>query len=378
MSSENLSPENKTGAFPATLARLEQEVDEGVFTRGAQICIVHAGATVLSLALGDAGTGPMTTTSVFKVYCTIKPVTAVAVAKLVGSGLLDLDQPVADALPDVSCVASGVITFRHLLTHTAGLHLPGAVEAEQRSADKRRAWLASTPYPSRGFRIGRDAAYSEYPAWTLLGWTIEAVTGRPLREYLRAEVLDPLGMSNTWIGMTPQEYDANIGRIGLNYEFRGSLEGMPLLLERVRRVCLECNPAFGGYTTAEDLARFYSSLVAQLRDGDNPDLPDREILAAFCSTARERAFDHVLGRECEFGLGFMTALGDHHFGTGCSPGSFGHSGNVGASFGFADPQYELAVGVIFNGIVDAESSFLRRPRLVRAIYQDLGLGGERT
>lgn len=59
--------ENEMGVFPNTLARLEQEVDEGVFTRGAQICIVHAGAPVLSLAVGDAGTGPMTPGSVFKV-----------------------------------------------------------------------------------------------------------------------------------------------------------------------------------------------------------------------------------------------------------------------------------------------------------------------
>ena len=35
-----------------------------------------------------------------------------------------------------------------------------------------------------------------------------------------------------------------------------------------------------------------------------------------------------------------------------SPESFGHSGNVGSSFAWADPPHDLAVAVIFNGIVD--------------------------
>jgi hypothetical protein len=59
----------------------------------------------------------------------------------------------------------------------------------------------------------------------------------------------------------------------------------------------------------------------------------------------------------------------------CSPSSFGHSGNVGSSFAFADPEHDLAVAVVFNGIVDSESSFLRRPAVVGSLYHDLGLLG---
>ena len=97
----------------------------------------------------------------------------------------------------------------------------------------------------------------------------------------------------------------------------------------------------------------------------------------FTTAARPVTFDVVLDRPCEHGLGFMTALKGHAFGSACSPRSFGHSGNVGATVAFADPDYDLAVGVVFNGVVDHESAFLRRPALVRAIYLDLddaGLG----
>jgi hypothetical protein len=46
---------------------------------------------------------------------------------------------------------------------------------------------------------------------------------------------------------------------------------------------------------------------------------------------------------------------------------------VGSSFAFADPEHDLAAAVVFNGIVDSESSFLRRPAVVGSLYHDLGL-----
>src|SRR5262249_30796246 len=82
-------------------------------------------------------------------------------------------------------------------------------------------------------------------------------------------------------------------------------------------------------------------------------------------------YDEVLDRECTFGLGFMTALSEHAFTAECGPESFGHSGYAGASFAFADPAHDLAVAVIFNGIVGHESSFMRRRALLHALYADL-------
>ena len=102
-------------------------------------------------------------------------------------------------------------------------------------------------------------------------------------------------------------------------------------------------------------------------------MPSAAVLGEFCSPARPRVHDAVLDRECTYGLGFMTDLADHQFGQECSPSSFGHSGNVGSSFAFADPAFDLVVSVVYNGVVDAESAFLRRRALVRSIYEDLAL-----
>jgi CubicO group peptidase (beta-lactamase class C family) len=219
--------------------------------------------------------------------------------------------------------------------------------------------------------VGTDAAYSEFPAWHLLGRLVESVTGRPVGAHLRDAVLGPLGMTDTFVGMTSEEHRANLGRLGVNLDMAGRVP-MPLLLERSERMCTEVNVAHGGYSTAADLVRFYGALDDRLLGRDAPGaVPSASTLRTFTTVARPPAFDQVLDRECGYGLGFMTGLHEHAFGSSPSAEAFGHSGMAGASFAWADPAHDLAVGVVLNGVVDPASAFLRRPALVRAIYADL-------
>ena len=363
--------------FARTLRNIEGEVEEGIFTRGAQVSVRVGGEELFSSALGEAGNGtPMTAGSVLRVYCAIKPVTALAVARQVDAGTLDLDEPLHERLPDVRALADGAVTLRHVLNHTAGIHVPGALEVEMVAPAKRPAYLDAAPREP-GWHVGVDAGYSEIFGWDVLGRLLEQVTGEPLGQHLRSAVLEPLGLTSTWIGMTPDEYRALLPRIGVSYDMRTD-RAYPLLLERGERMCTEVNPAHGGYSTASDMSRLYARVLDGLAAEDAPPgLPSPDTLAMFTTAARPVTYDVVLDRPCEHGLGFMTALKGHAFGAACSPRSFGHSGNVGATFAFADPDYDLAVGVVFNGVVDHESAFLRRPALVRAIYLDLddaGLG----
>lgn len=354
-----------------TTAVLEREVEERFFTRGAQVSVLVGGEQRLELALGDSGTGsPLRRDTVFRVYCTIKPITAVAVARQVEAGRLDLDEPLAERLPGVAAVADGAVTLRHVLTHTAGLHRPMAFELELMPPDRQTGAAPRHGGAPAGLEGGPPGAYSEFFAWHLLGRLLEEVTGTALYQHLRSAVIDPLGLNSTWIGMSDEQYAGLLPRLGVSFDLRAH-KPFPLLLERGRRMCTEVNPAYGGYTTAADLARFYNSLLDQLAGNAHPALPSAGILKQFASAARPVLYDEVLDRECNYGLGFMTDLSDHAFGRWCAPSSFGHSGNVGASFAFADPERNLAVGVVFNGVVDHESALVRRPAIVRAIYADL-------
>jgi CubicO group peptidase (beta-lactamase class C family) len=359
--------------FARTLERLEYELEEMQFTRGAQVAVDYRGERVFDVGLGDAGFGDTVTQEhLFRVYCTIKPVLAVAVAKLVDAGALDLDEPLEPRLPDVTLLRNGV-TLQHVLTHTAGLHTLQGIPMEMTPPERRRRVIEKARLPAP-WRVGVGAAYSEYAGWTIMGWVVEDVTGEPLREHLRAQLLDPLGLDDTFIGMTAEDYRRVLPRLGVNHDMRG-LQSFPMLFERTERVCTETNPAHGGYTTARDLARFYRALLDRLADeGDQATddaLPASDVLDEFCSTVRAPVYDEVLDRVCPFGLGFMTELDQHAFGDACSPSSFGHSGNVGASFAFADPERDLAVGVVFNGLIGHDAAFLRRRALLRALYLDL-------
>jgi CubicO group peptidase (beta-lactamase class C family) len=356
-------------SFERTQSRLEEQVEDGLFTRGAQLAVEISGERLLDVAIGDCGTGtPMSPEHVIRVYCTIKPVTVLAVARLVEQGVVSLDEPLDALLPDMQVLAGGV-TLRNVLTHTAGLHFPGGVEMEMVPAARRRAIIARTERPA-DWRLGVDAAYSEYAAWHILGWLLESVTGEPLRQHLRREVLDPLDLRSTWVGMTPDQYRAALSRLGVNVDMR-NLGGFPMLFERGERVCTETNPAHGGYTNARDLARLYTALLATLADRDGPHVVSSSTLQLFCSPARATTYDLILQRECSYGLGFMTDLRDHAFGSRCGATSFGHSGNLGNSLAFADPARELTVGLVFNGLVGHEAAFMRREALINELYADL-------
>jgi CubicO group peptidase (beta-lactamase class C family) len=150
-----------------------------------------------------------------------------------------------------------------------------------------------------------------------------------------------------------------------------NLGRFPMLFERSERICTETNAAHGGYANARDLARLYSGMLAMLANRDRAPVVSSATLQTFCAPARPKAFDPILRRECSYGLGFMTELGDHAFTNRCSDDAFGHSGIVGASFAFADPVRDLAVGVVFNGVVGHEAAFLRREALLNALYADL-------
>ena len=80
-----------------------------------------------------------------------------------------------------------------------------AVEMEMLPVERRRAAISSVRRDP-GWRLGVNAAYSEWCAWHVLGWLLELLTGETLRAHLREVVLDPLGLKSTWVGMTDDDY----------------------------------------------------------------------------------------------------------------------------------------------------------------------------
>lgn len=143
-----------------------------------------------------------TTQTGFRIASMTKSFTAMAILKLRDEGKLDLDDAVADYVLGFSNhhLPSGdapVITIRHLLMHAAGL------PQDDPSADRQ---LAFTNEELEAF-ISKGLSYSTTPGtayeysnigYMTLGLVITKATGMPYQDYIRKNILQPLGMTQTY------------------------------------------------------------------------------------------------------------------------------------------------------------------------------------
>lgn len=351
----------------ATIGWLDDTAAERSLFAGYQLAVVLDGAVVCCAAGGvDALERPIAPRSLLAVYCTGKPIVALAVIAAIEAGEIRLDDAIGSWVEGIEHPRTAALTVRQLLTHTAGLGQPG-IEARITPAAQRDDLARRARLPD-GFRPGIDAAYSEFTAWHLLAMALERASGAPLHQLVSAT-------SQRWgfgddIVLCPDPATAGAAapRVAPNVQLHGG-RFVPMLGEVVPGVIGEWNPAMGAYATAGGLARLYWSMLDRLHRGGAP------ALAEATTPQRLATADPVLGRRCSFGFGFMTDLAGHGFSDRCSPRSFGHSGNAGMSFALADPDHGLAIAYIGNGFTDAESLVgYHRPALVGRCYAALGLG----
>ena len=144
---------------------------------------------------------PMQSDTVFRVGSLTKSIIALGVMRLVDQGKLDVDRPLREILPDVPIdnpwddVAP--VTLAHCMEHTAGLDEVRFNEIFTDDEDLPvRDTLAINPRSKRvRWRPGTRHAYSNV-GFTLAARAIEVATGEPFDQYLRREVMLPLGITD--------------------------------------------------------------------------------------------------------------------------------------------------------------------------------------
>jgi CubicO group peptidase (beta-lactamase class C family) len=131
--------------------------------------------------------------------------TSVAFALVWERGLVKLDAPVCQYVPEFASGGKHTITLRHLLTHTAGLlsceRALGPVRYQNTFADNVRV-LYETPADA-DWRPGTRAGYLTTSAMLRIAEVIRRVAGRSFDTFMREAVFVPLGMQDSWIGMPP-------------------------------------------------------------------------------------------------------------------------------------------------------------------------------
>lgn len=153
--------------------------------------------------------------TVFRIFSMTKAIGSTAAMILIDRGLLDADTPVDDVLPEFARIQvldgwdgdqpilrapRTRCLVRHLATHTSGLEYefwhtaPGEFMAKTGAVSILSGLKASMFYPmltDPGTRWG----YGPSTDW--LGQMVERVSGQRIDAFLRANLFDPLGMTDT-------------------------------------------------------------------------------------------------------------------------------------------------------------------------------------
>ncbi len=135
---------------------------------------------------------PVTAETVFDIGSITKQFTAAAVLKLEEQGRLGVNDPIRRYLDGVPPDKAG-ITIHHLLTHSAGLRDAFGDDYEVMTRDSLVALVLGSDLlwePGLRYRYS-NAGYS------LLGAIVEKLSGRPYEVFLRDELFEPAGLTQT-------------------------------------------------------------------------------------------------------------------------------------------------------------------------------------
>jgi CubicO group peptidase (beta-lactamase class C family) len=207
---------------------------EQALVPGMQVATIRRGriSSIQSFGVRDVASGaPVTDDTVFEAASLGKPLFAYGVLRLVSAGRMDLDAPVGRYLPGLEGAAA-TLTPRQLLSHTAGL------------PNERGGKGGFAPDPGLAQRFSYSGE-----GYRLLQMAVETITGKPLNDYMKDAVFEPLRMANSSY-VWREDYAA---KKAFGHGFTGVSAGRNRITEARAPSSLE--------TTAADYARFLIAVV---------------------------------------------------------------------------------------------------------------------
>jgi CubicO group peptidase (beta-lactamase class C family) len=191
---ERISPEGLQ-----SLSDLVQSFVDSDEIVGAELLVIVNGRTILHAGYGWRDRDrelPMQPGGVFCVRSMTKPLIGASIWMLIEERKLALDTRVAKLLPAFDVDGKREITIQQLLTHTSGLPMSLIMGRDPRTLESVRSVADLGGACKLEFEPGSDFNYSDQGTDTLTA-VIEVVTGAPAEEFVRARLLEPLGMAET-------------------------------------------------------------------------------------------------------------------------------------------------------------------------------------
>lgn len=308
----------------------------------AGLAIAIDGQPVFQYLTGEARPGvPATPATLWPVASISKLYTASAVMSLVEDGALALRTRVCDVFPDFQGDGRDKITLRQLLTHTSGVPYEPADLSELSAAGASLEELVAHAWTDPLlFEPGTGQTYSD-TGLALAGLMAAKVTGLSFPDLIRTRVLEPAGLSETFMP-PPLELLDTVATV------RGSLgEGTPWAHYNTPYGLGTAHPSWGTVASLPDLLRFILHF--------DPSSPRRlHSEAALAAMTRDQTGGLLLGETAPlpdrvippWGAGFMLR---GRFDTPgiASPESYGHMGATGC-VAWVDPRWRVSLAFVSN------------------------------
>lgn len=250
-------------AFDAEVAAAVAEDAGGVVS----VAVFHDDAVVWSRGWGWADIEnrvPGTAATIGRTGSISKTFTAMVLMGLVERGVVDLDGPVAEHLPELlelrdPPVDPATLTFRQLASHTAGLQREPDLDGAASGPIQRWEEKILASIPETGFLTppGTEYSYSNI-GYGILGLALQRAAGTDFMELMRSIVFEPLGMDDTFFVL---EQPDHIRRMSVGYS-RGRDGGLSAERATAEHFGRGYKVPNGGvYSTVTDLARFASAMM---------------------------------------------------------------------------------------------------------------------
>ncbi|MEN3376992.1 MAG: hypothetical protein V7604_2347 [Hyphomicrobiales bacterium] len=376
-----------SGTFSKTgLARMHEVMARHVGERmPGLVTLVSRGGETHADAIGKLSfedDAPMRRDAIFRIASMTKPVTAAAAMILVEDGVLRLDDPVDEFLPELAnrkvlrsiesdlndtVPARRAITLRDLLTFRLGI---GAVMVWPSKYPIQKAMDEAGVAPGPVFvsvtpdefmqRLGAlPLIYQPGERWLyhtgadILGVLIARAAGMSFGKFLAKRLFAPLGMTDTGFHVP----DAKIDRLVTCYSADHNTGGRAVFdAARGGRFSRPAVFEAGGaelLSTADDYLAFCRMLLNKGRHGDTRILSRAsvELMMTDQLTAEQK-----IGAELFFGndrgWGFGGAVYTRLDDLFAVPGRYGWDGGYGTS-GYVDPQNDLAGVLLTQRMMDS-------------------------
>ncbi len=335
----------------------------------------------------DAARGlRMAPDSILRIYSMTKPLTSTALMMLYEDGLFQLDDPISGVLPcfkDMRVYAGEGrepvpavrgITYRDLLTHTAGLTY-GFMDATPVDAMYRDqgvdfqtsdATLAEVVERAAALPLLAQpgSAWNYSIATDVLGHLVAVLSGQEFGQFLHDRVIAPLGMADTAFQVAPDK----LGRFAANYA-RGE-DGRAVLLDdpATSRFATPRAIASGGgglVGTGRDYMRFCRMMLGRgALDGERllgrktVELMTANHLGGDMASMGQARFSESNYEGIGFGLGFSVMLDPARAQILGSPGEYAWGGAASTAF-WIDPVEDMAT-ILMTQLTPSSTYPIRR------------------